>query len=63
MKAGTKIRTRSGRVGIIQPKPWAMPLYELIKFDDGSTSWIRSDLLLPIKGRTRRGRGQKKRAC
>lgn len=63
MKEGTKVRTRSGRVGTIQPKPWAMPLYELIQFDDGSTSWIRSDLLSPIKSSTRRGKGQRKRAC
>ena len=63
MTPGTKIRTRSGRIGTVQLKPWAMSLYELIQFDDGSTSWIRSDLLSPVQGNTRRGRGQKKRAC
>lgn len=49
MTPGTKVRTRSGRVGIIQRKPYQMPLYHLVKLDDGGCNWIRTDLLKPQK--------------
>ena len=45
MKAGMKVRTRSGRLGTIQRKPYRMDLYQLVRFDGGVVSWIRTDLL------------------
>ncbi|MFM7447122.1 MAG: hypothetical protein ACKO24_00820 [Leptolyngbyaceae cyanobacterium] len=50
MTPGTKIKTKSGRRGILITPPGSpgMPFHALIEFNDGVKLWIVAEAVLPV---------------
>lgn len=59
MNIGDKIQTPTGRTGTIAPKPFPLALYTFVSFDDGISSWMRSDILKPAEAKASKKKSRK----
>jgi hypothetical protein len=46
MRVGDRVVTVTGRRGVLQPPLINMPLYHLVKFDDGALLWMLKDVVV-----------------
>lgn len=47
LKPGDRVQTPLNNFGTIQPPPYDLPLYHMVKLDTGVTIWMRRDILEP----------------
>lgn len=59
MKIGDPIETPSGRTGTIAPNPFPLALYTFVKFDDGFSCWMLTEILKPFEGKASKKKSRK----